>query len=121
MSVSSDSAASAPLEELLEHVARTTGFAPGDFEVVGDRTIRHSMDTDGTQLRVLDLRGPEGVAYRARCAYDDDEAADDVQVLLDVVVGEGHLADERPITGPMSHDAARTAAMNYNRYMAALA
>lgn len=120
MSVSNDSQAAEHLGGLLEHVARITGFVPGDFEVVGDRTIRHSMDVDGTQLRVLDLRGPEGVAYRARCAYDD-EAVDDVQVLLDVVVGEGHLADERPVTGPMSHDAARTAAMNYNRYLAALA
>ena len=120
MSVSSDSQASEHLGDLLEHVARIAGYHPGDFEVVGDRTIRHSMDTDGTQLRVLDLRGPEGVTYRARCACDDG-VVDAVHVLLDVVVGEGHLADERPITGPMSHDAARKAAVNYNRYMAALA
>ena len=120
MSVSSDSQAAEHLGGLLEHVARISGFTAGQFEVVGDRTIRHSMDMDGTQLRVLDLRGPEGVAYRARCAYEG-ETLDDVQVLLDVIVGQGHLADERPVTGPMSHEAARTAAMNYNRYMAALA
>lgn len=120
MSVSNGSQASEQLGELLERVARITGFPAGDFEVLGDRMIRHSMDMDDTALRVLDLRGPEGVAYRARCAYDD-EAVDDVQVLLDVVVGEGYLADERPVTGPMSHDAARTAAINYNRYLAALA
>ena len=120
MSVSNDSQAAGHLGQLLEHVARITGFVPGDFEVAGDRTIRHAMDMDDTELRVLDLRGPEGVAYRARCAYEGD-TLDDVQVLLDVIVGQGHLADERPVTGPMSHEAARTAAVNYNRYMAALA
>lgn len=109
--------------DLLEHTARTTGYLTSDFEVVGERTVHSTMDTDGTWLRILDLRGPDGVIYRARSAHDSDCDGDgdgDEQILLDIVVGDGHLADERPVFGPMSHRVARTAALNYNRYLAAL-
>ena len=107
------------VQGLVEHTARTTGYLAHDFEIVAQRNVHSTMDTDGTFLRVLDLRGPEGVMYRVRAAHDDDSVEDE-QVLLDVVVGDGHLADERPVYGPMSHRVARTAALNYNRYMAAL-
>lgn len=120
MTASTSDQAAPPLQDLVAHTARTTGYLPGDFEVVSERNVHSAMDTDGTFLRVLDLRGPDGVMYRARSAHDDD-FADEAPVLLDIVVGDGHLADERPVYGPMSHQGARTAALNYNRYMAALA
>ncbi len=119
MTAHTDVQAAPPLQDLVAHTARATGYLPADFEVVRERNIHSAMDTDGTFLRVLDLRGPEGVMYRARAAHEDD-TTEETPVLLDVVVGDGHLEDERPVYGPMSHQGARTAALNYTRYMAAL-